>query len=166
MTSTCPRAAHDLAVSKPRLGTHDAFEERGSRDLAFAIHPHFTDHAQPIDLGIQRTQPVGQNLRQHRHDAVREIDRRTATSRLRIQRGADVHVVRDVGYRNQQAPAAAGFFTEDGVVKISRIGAVDRYEVDAAQVDPALLRPGRHRIAKLLISPSTAFGHLKGMAFE
>ena len=47
---------------------------------------HLADQAQPVDVRIQRAQPVRQLLGQHRHDAVGEIHRRAARARLAVER--------------------------------------------------------------------------------
>ncbi len=45
----------------------------------------------------QRTQVVGDALRQHRHDAVGEVDRVAADQRIAIERRAGPHIEGDIG---------------------------------------------------------------------
>ena len=68
---------------------------------------HLADHAQAIDVRIQRAEAVRQRLGQHRAHAVGEVDRRAAQPRLAIERRVGLHVVAHVGDRDEQAEAVA-----------------------------------------------------------
>ena len=81
-------------------------------------------------------------LRQHRHDAVGEIDRVAADLRLAVEPGAGPHVVGDVGDRHvhDAAAAVAGVGVRggvDGIVVVARIDGIDGEEIERAQVGAA-----------------------------
>ena len=94
-------------------------------------------------IRVQRTQAVGEFLRQHRDDAAREVDRGRALVGVFIQRLTRLDVVADVGDCHQQPPAvkrrlAAATLKRlavDRVVKVARVFAVDGDQRDIAQVD-------------------------------
>ncbi len=90
-----------LGVGQPRLRTHHALEKARAGDLAFLINVKLAGETKAIDLGIERTQPVGQHLRQHRNDPVGEVRRVAAEVGLVVQRGAGAHVGRYVGDTHQ-----------------------------------------------------------------
>ena len=78
-------------------------------------------------------------VRQHRHDAVGEIGRVAAATRLAVEGGAGADVVGDVGDRDPD-DVAAGVrrvlvgLGEDGVVVVAGVGGVDGDEGQRAQV--------------------------------
>ena len=91
----------------------------------------------PVLVRDQRAEAVRKLLGQHRQHAVREIHRRAALARLGIERTARLHVVTHVGDRDDHLPAATRAFAMHRVVVVARVLAVDRDELDAAQVLPA-----------------------------
>ncbi len=104
-------------------------------DLALGVDVHQTGQGEPVDLRIQRTDAIGQPLRQHRHDAVGQIDRGGPFKGLPLQGAALAHVVADVGDVHTQAPAALGqLLHADGVVQILGVGPVHRDDLPVAQV--------------------------------
>ena len=91
-----------LRVREPRARVHDGRIELVLRDPALGGHVHVADHAQPVDVRLERAELVRQRLRQHRNHAAREIDRRAALARVAVERVAVLHVVRDVGDRDDR----------------------------------------------------------------
>ena len=88
----------------------------------------------------QRAQIVGDALRQHRHDAVGEIDRVAALQRLAVERRAGPDIGRDIGDRDGDDDAAgvvrvAVGLGVDGVVMVLGVGRIDG---DQRQVAPVL----------------------------
>ena len=79
---------------------------------------HVADHAQALDLRVERTQAVGELLRQHRNHAAREVHRVAALVGVLVERAAGLDVVRDVGDGDDQAVALALPLAIDGVVEV------------------------------------------------
>ena len=142
----------DLVIGQPGLGMHDAPVERRAGYIAPPVDPHVADHAQPVDLRLQRAEFIGQFLGQHRHDTVREIHRCAPAPRLRIDRIAAADVMRYVGDGHYQPPAITCRLGIYGIVEIPGILTVDGDERDLSQVDASALvlaqlprRNGRRR---------------------
>ena len=76
-------------------------------DLARLRDRHLADHAQAIDLGLERAELVRQPLGQHRNHAPREIHRLAALARVDVERVAVANVVADVGDGDDQPEALA-----------------------------------------------------------
>jgi hypothetical protein len=95
-----------------------------------------------IFLRLQRAQPVRQGLGQHRHDAVGEVHRIAALVRLAVERAARRDIVRDIGNRDHEMPSIGVLrigvrLGPDRVVEIARVAAVNRDQVERAQIGPA-----------------------------
>jgi hypothetical protein len=143
----------DLGVGEARRRADHRREELVRLDLPVMADQHVADHRQPVDLGVQRTEPVGELLRQHRDDPARKVDRGRALVGVDVDRGAGTHVVADVRDRDDQAPAVVDLrlaearrFAVDGVVEVARVLAVDRHERYVAEVDAAFLVGRLHRV--------------------
>lgn len=135
----------DLGVGQARMGVDHRFVELIAGQLAGLGQGHLADHGQPVDQWIQRAETIGQHLRQHRDHPLGEIHRVAAPGRLFVQRRTDLHVVRDIGDRHEQAPAAAAFgLGVHRVVEVAGILAVDGDEGHLAQVDTLFLVLLRH----------------------
>ena len=138
-SGSCPRGRigeirGDLRVRQPRRRAHHAFEEPRARHLALRADAHLADHAQPVDLRIQRAQAVRQRLGQHRQDAVRKVDRRAAILRFLVERANPGSTyVATSAIATMQPPAAAHFFAVHRVVEVARVFAVDRHQRQLAQ---------------------------------
>src|SRR3546814_7430077 len=79
---------------------------------------------------LQRADMGRQRLRQHRHDAVREINAVAALSRLLVEGGAGADVEADIGDGDDCLPAAGigGVIVRRGpdrVVMVARVGGVE-----------------------------------------
>ena len=102
----------------------------------------------------QRTQIVGDALRQHRHDAIREVDRVAAQQRVAIQRRSRPHVKRDVGDGdvNDVATLVSGIVVRHRVHSVVVILGVRRVDGDQRNIAPvlaALQSRGRGRLGFL-----------------
>ncbi|CPO42827.1 Uncharacterised protein [Bordetella pertussis] len=125
------------------VGRHRSGLGAGRRDHHVA-HQH-----QAVDIGVERAQPVGQHLGQHRNHAARKIHAGAALVGIVIERVVGPHIVADVGDGHQQAPgrplalAGAQFdrLAVHRVVEIARVLAVDGDQRHVAQID-ALLQIG------------------------
>ena len=136
----------DLVIGQARLGMHHRRIEAVAFDVAAAADMHVAHHAQSIHMRVQRTQAVGQLLRQHRDHAARKIHRVAAVDRLAVQRIAGLHVMADVGDRHHQAVTAFFRRAIHRVVEIARGLAVYRDQRQAADVLASLpVVRGNHR---------------------
>ena len=127
-----------LVVGEPGVRQHHRVVELRLGDVAFGIDQHVADHAHPLDFRHQRTDAVGQGLRQHRHHEAGEIGRGAALVGFAIQRIADLYIVRDIGDRHDQPPAATALrFGIHRVIEVARIGAIDRHQRQLADVGAA-----------------------------
>ena len=110
-----------------------------SRCFPFGRHLHVTDHHATVHAGIQRTQAVGEFLRQHRNDAAREIHARRTFLRFIVKRRPFRHIVTHVGNRDQKPPSARSLcLRPHGVIKVPGILTVDRHEGHVSQIDAAV----------------------------
>ncbi|MCY1228262.1 hypothetical protein D9M72_405640 [compost metagenome] len=129
----------DLVVGQARGRVHHRGIELVTLEFTLGREHRIADHAQPVDVGIERAQPVGQLLRQHRDHAAGEVDGRGTVQRIAVQRRAGAHVVRHVGDRDDQAPALGTADLDrlavDRIVEVARVFAVDGHQRDVAQVD-------------------------------
>ena len=107
---------------------------------------------------LQRADVGGQFLRQHRHDAVGEIDAVAARPRLAVELGAGADVEADVGDGDDRLPPALVVLVivrrgPDGVVMVARIGGVDGDDRQMRQVlalAELLLRHAMRLVDRLL----------------
>ena len=101
-----------LFVVKPRGGTdHDAMEAvRAFAAIGTDDHAH--RKRRTVFERAQRTEVVGDALRQHRHDAVGKVDRIAALERGAVERRAGPHIMRHVGDSD----------TDDVTARIARVG--------------------------------------------
>ena len=115
----------DLGVGQPGMREHHRRIEAIGLDLAGQPDAHVADHAQPLDLRIQRTQPVRQLFRQHRNHPSREIHRVAAVAPFMVERAARLHIVRHIGDRDDQPVAAPLPLAIHRIVEILGSFAVD-----------------------------------------
>ena len=116
-----------------------------------ALSPVAPDHhahgeRRAVLLGPQRAQIVGNALRQHRHDAVGEIDRIAALDRFAVERRAGPHITGDVGDGDGDDMAAGIFRIGIGnaVHRVVVILGVGRIDGDERHIAPVLAaRHGR-----------------------
>ena len=134
----------DPGVGQARMRAHHRLVELRRDHLAGAIDLHVADHAQAVDLGIQRTDSVGQRLRQHRHDETGEIDRGGTQVGFLVEHAAGLHIVRDVGNGDDQTEALCVRLGIDRIVEVARILTVDRDQRQRTQVDAPLDFGGQH----------------------
>ena len=140
LMTACLQHVADLGVGEPGVAMNDALVKRIARDTASLGDTHLTDHRQAVYAGHQRTQAVRQHLRQHRDDALGEVHGVATGLGFLIQGRARSHIVTDIGNRHPQRPAAAQLFLAiDGIVKVSRVLAVDGDKGKIAQINALLL---------------------------
>src|SRR6266568_1467986 len=74
------------SVSQSRARAHYRRIEAVAADLASRTDHHVADHAQAIDLGIERAQAIRELLRKHRNDAAGKVNRIAALARRQVER--------------------------------------------------------------------------------
>ena len=143
-------------ISEPAVGINHRPPEPFLLHFGFGAQLENRRKTQFFFVRAQRAQSVRQPFGQHRHRSVDQVDRRGAGLSLGVDHIARMHVVRHVGnvYADfeitvRQAP------DRKRVVKILRIGRVDRKGRHAAHIAPAgdLLRIDR-------------IGNLLGLLFD
>ena len=130
--------------------------------VAVLVDDEADGEAGPLLLLLERAQVVGDDLGQHRDDAVGEVDRVAADLRLAVEAGAGAHVVGDVGDGDVHDVAAgvAGIVVRggvDGIVMVARVDGIDGDELEGAQVGAAgqprrleLVGLGQHGMRELV----------------
>ncbi len=117
----------DVGVGHALDRANDAGRKIGADQFGVRVHFHDRAHHQAVNFGIERADAVGKFLGQHRHGAIREIDRSAAQARFAVERGFAADVVRDVGDVHLQLEVSIGQRAdENGVVEIARGFAINR----------------------------------------
>ncbi len=83
----------DLFVIERGHGFHQATVERVADLVALGIDAHGNGETGTFNPFVQRAEVARQHVRQHRHNAVREVGGVTAIAGLAVKRGAASHVV-------------------------------------------------------------------------
>ena len=104
-------------------------------DLPVAINHHLADHGEPVYLGFERTQPVGQHFGEHRDNALWKIHRVTARKSLFVQCAPDGNVMTHISNGNPNAKPRSFSLAVNRIIKISRVLAIDRNQPKTAQVN-------------------------------
>ena len=106
---------------------------------------------EPVDVGIEAANAVTETFRQHRDDAIRQVDTVAALVGFAIERAAGRHVrshVRDV---HAESPAAAGnSFDVDCVVEVPRVIRIDRDDEFVPKILTAFEHLLRHGFRNLV----------------
>ncbi len=127
------------------------------------------DHAHgergAILMGTQRAQIVGNTLRQHWHNAVREIDRIAAHQGLAVKRRAGRHIVRDVGDgdRDDEAALIGRVFIRLGMNRVVVVLGVGRIDGDQRQLPPILAVRHRRRLGGFRLAQGIAAEHARNI---
>lgn len=108
------------------MGTDDGLENLVVQDVAPVVDFHFTRHCQPVNVGVQGTNPVGQPEWQHWNYAVGQVRGRATFVGLVIQRRAGHNVIRNVGDVHPEAPVTVWQLGQaDRVVEVLGVVAVN-----------------------------------------
>ena len=123
VTALLQHFAH-LRVSQTGMRVNHCLVKTVAREPALARKLHLTHHRQAIHLRLERAQPVGQGLGQHRHHTLGKVHRIAALDSLFIQGHTGANVMRHIGNGDKQTPAPQPFFTIHSVIKVAGIFAV------------------------------------------
>ena len=134
-----------LFVGEPRGGTHDAAPEAMPGLSPRAIKAHFNEKAAAIFARAQAAPAIGKRLGQHGHDAIGEINRIPARPGFAVQMAIGADIMRDIGNGDRHFPAGAISFGMHGIVKITRIIAINRHQRQVAQINPPACRHAMRR---------------------
>ena len=110
------------------MGAHHGGVETVGFKIAGVGEHHVAHHTQPIYIGIERADAIGEAFGQHGNHAAREIYAGGAIQRIGINRVFGLHIVAHVGNGYHQAEITALFFGIHGIVEIARAFAVYRYQ--------------------------------------
>ncbi len=127
----------DLLIGEPRGRAHETAHEAVLDQPALAVDGEVDCHAGALDRGPERAELVGKRLRQHRHDAVGEIDGVAAALGGTVERATGSHVPADVRDGHDRMPEARALgvrLRENRVVEIAGVGSVDGDQRDLTQV--------------------------------
>jgi len=91
---------------------------------------------------------IGQVLREHGNDAIREVHGRGPRTRFAIDRTANAHIVADVSNGDDEPPTAALRFGVHGIIEILGIRAIDGDQRQFTQILAALMIGGQSHLGK------------------
>ena len=121
----------------------DAEERAGEApvlDAAVLVDSQVAGHRGAVFALAERTDVGAQDLRQHRHDAVGEVDRVAALACFSVDLAVGADVEADIGNGDDRVEAAfAVGLGPDGVVVVARVGRVDGDDRQVAQVLAVIL---------------------------
>ena len=121
-------------------------------NLSLGVDQHVADHAQALDLWIERAQAIGQFFGQHRNHAARKIDAGGAVVGVNVNRTAGFHVMADICNSDQQTPTLAaphfGRLAIDRIIKVARVFTVNGDQRNIGQVNTAQLVSRADRIGQ------------------
>ncbi len=124
--------SRDFRVRKTCMAEHHGRVKLIGVNLTLGVDQHVTHHAQPLDIGVERTQAVGQFFGQHGDHAARKIHAGGPVVSIDVDRTASLDIVTHVGNGYQQAPAFAsanlGWFAIHRVVKIPGVFTVNGHQ--------------------------------------
>ena len=117
----------DFFVGEAATALDRALEDIGRDADAFFGELHHGREGVANFVRLQAGQIVGDDLRQHRDDAVGQVDAGRAVVRFAIERRLRLHEVRDIGDVDAEQPVAVvDAFERDGVVEVAGVDRVDR----------------------------------------
>ena len=145
-----------FGVREPCLTVHHGRIKLVRVQLPIFSDQHVADHAQTIDMRIQRTQTIAELFRQHGNHPAGKIHTGRSVVSVHIDRIAVLYVMADIGNRYQQTPAFVGTnfcrLTVHGIVKIACILPVDGNQRHIAQIHTIFAIFGQHLVGQSLCS--------------
>ena len=116
------------------------------RDNPLLIHRHDTAEGKPVFPGVQRTDPVGKPVREHRDHPVCQIHTGAPLLCLPVDRAVLLDIIRHVRYMDAQDITFPFLRKGNSVVQILGILPVNRHHLPAADI----LTPGHISLAHIL----------------
>ena len=151
----------DDVVGEAAVDVDDGRHDLIARDLALGAHLHLAGHREAVDALIEAADAVGERERQHRDDAVDEIDARAALARLAVERLALAHVPAHIGDVDAEEIGAVCLLLDvDAVVEVLGVIAVDGDDGEVAAVAAALVLIGRGVLLDVVRSVLHVLGEL------
>ena len=139
------QAGLDLIIGQARRRAHDSLRKARLARLTLGGKGNFCQHGQPVHVGAQAAQAVGQNFGQHGLHGAGKIPGIAARKGFGVKRAgaaapARAHIMAHVGNGHAQNPAlASGLLLHmDGVVKVPGVSAVNGHQREMAHVLSAL----------------------------
>ena len=123
-----------VAVSHVGLDVNDRFVGFGLNDGVVLIEVHADHHGQPVHVGAQRAQFVGQFWWQHWQNGVRQIHRGCPSRCSVVKGGAGAHIVGHISDGYPERTSSIRFHQTDGIVEILGIGRVDGDQREVPQI--------------------------------
>ena len=131
----------DLAIGEAALRANDAGVDLRLLHEALGVHAHVDRHSKAVLARNERAQVAAQFLREHRNDAIGEVDACGAGARRHVDGPVLGHIGAHVGDVHAEQPPALGQNLErHRVVKVARVIGVDGHHKAVANVAPSRLR--------------------------
>ena len=128
-----------LAIGQAARAADDRSGETAALRAAILRELNEDRMGQAVHRWIETANAVAQSLRQHRNDAIGQINAVAALVRFAVQRRARFHVGGNVGDVDTETPAAAGdSFDIDRVIEVAGIVGIDRDNELVAQIFASL----------------------------
>ena len=151
----------DDVVGEAAVDVDDGGDDLIARDLALGAHLHLAGHREAVDALVEAADAVGERERQHRDDAVDEVNARAALARLAVERLALAHVPAHIGDVDAEEVGAVRLFLDvDAVVEVLGVVAVDGDDGEVAAVAAALVLIGRGVLLDVIRSVLHVLGEL------
>ena len=103
-------------------------------DRAVAVNVCKDAEGKTILVGAQAAKTVTEIFRQHRNDAIGEIDAVAAQAGLLVEKGGRLHIMGDIGDVDGDRPTEVRRLHLDGIVKVPRVIGIDRDDIPAPQI--------------------------------
>jgi len=125
-------------IGEAVAGVDDGAGEAGGTGFAFGVQTNESGVGKALFVGAEGAEAVRKAGREHRDDAIDEVDAVGSFAGLVIQFGSGFDVVRNVGDVDADLHMAVGEFAEgDGVVEIAGGVGVDGDDEVAAEIFPS-----------------------------
>ena len=91
-----------------------------------------------VGVAVERADTVRQLFGQHRHDAVREINRGPALKRLAVKRSAWLYIMRNISNMHTEYIPVAVAFQRNCIIEILRVRTVDCENCLIPEIEPPI----------------------------
>ena len=140
-----------LLVGQPVRAANRAPDKARVLSHSFSVELNEYRMSKAIDARPKTADAITQTLRQHWHDAVRQINAVPARARFAVERAARFHVSGNIGNVHTEQPSVvAGLFDMNGVIEVARIIWIDGNNKCFPQIFPTLEFPRIDRLGNLI----------------